>query len=199
MPKLEDLQIQRNPIQDSIGEIETRLLCVARFPCLKKLNGSPITPSEIQQSEIQYLEYFSKDVVKNGPQRHPRWNELCQKYGAPQVEQEKVVQKKRAAVKFVFNGRTIEKTVPLSMKIGTLNSHVTRMFKIQGTEIELAIQTGNYKTSLLYPEQTLLEVGCNDGSIIFAAKAGDMELNEDLQAKSFKIRSISQQIEKSDI
>ena len=199
MPKLEDLQVQRNPIQDKIGEVETRLLIVARFPYLKKLNGSPITPSELQQSEIQYLEYFSKDVALNGPQRHPRWEELCQKYGAPQVETEKVVQKKRAAVKFAFNGRTIEKTVPLSMKIGTLSSIITRMFKIQGNEIELAIQTGNYKTSLSYPEQTLLEVGCNDGSTIFAAKVGGMELDEELQAKSFKIRSISQQIEKNDI
>ena len=194
-PKIEDLEIQRNTIQEKMGEVEARLLCIARFPMLKKLNGSLISPSELKESELQYLEYFSKDVLLQGTNNHPRWNELCAKYGSPCIKYENIQQKKRVEITFVYENQTIKKTIPLSMKIGTLTSHVARMFKIQGTEIELAIQTGVYKSSLTYPEQTLNDVGCNDESIIFASKIGCMNLDENQQAKSFKIRSISHQIQ----
>lgn len=199
LPKLEDLSLQRNPFQEKIGEIEARMIIVVRFPSLKKLNGSNISPSELYQSEIQYLEYYAKDVAKNGPGHHQRWDELVKKFGAPSAPVEDKpapnTQKKKAAIKFVYGDKTIEKTIPLSMKIGLLSSRIPKLFKTTDTEIELAIETGNYKAYLPYPEQTLAEVGCTDGSIIYAGPKGEHLIDETEQAISFKIRSISEHIE----
>ena len=202
LPKLEDLSLQRNPFQEKIGEIEARMIIVVRFPSLKKLNGSNISPSELYQSEIQYLEYYAKDVAKNGASNHQRWDELVKKFGPPSVPTDDKPnpnnQKKKASIKFIYGDKTIEKTIPLSMKIGLLSSRIPKLFKTADTEIELAIETGNYKAYLPYPDQTLAEVGCTDGSIIYAGPKGEHLIDETEQAISFKIRSISEHIETND-
>ncbi|OHT09887.1 CAP-Gly domain containing protein [Tritrichomonas foetus] len=198
-PKLEDLSLQRNPFQEKTGEIEARMITVVRFPHLKKLNGSQIAPSELYQSEIQYLEFYAKDVAANGSAKHQRWDELVKKFGEPAMPVEKpVTQKKKATIKFVYGDQTITKTIPLSMKIGLLSSRIPKLFKVQEPELELAIETGNYKAYLSYPEQTLAEVGCTDESIIYAGKPGEHLIDETQQAISFKLRSISAHIETND-
>ena len=198
LPKLEDLSLQRNPFQEKTGEIEARMIIVVRFPHIKKLNGSPIASSELYQSEIQYLEFFAKDVALNGSAKHQRWDELVKKFGAPDVPIEKPVsQKKKVTVKLVFGEQTIQKTVPLSMKISLLSSVIQKLFKQKDTQLDLAIETGNYKGYLLYPEQTLAEVGCTDDSIIYAGRKGENIIDESQQAVMFKLRSISENIETS--
>lgn len=202
LPNLQDLSLQRNPFQEKIGEIEARMIVVVRFPSLKKLNGSNIQPSELYQSEIQYLEYYAKDVAVHGSDKHQRWDELVKKFGAPSAPVDSKPppnnQKKKATIKFVYGDKTIEKTIPLSMKIGLLSSRIPKLFKTTDTEIELAIETGNYKAYLPYPDQTLAEVGCTDGSIIYAGPKGENLIDETEQAISFKIRSISEHIETKD-
>ena len=199
-PVLEDLQIQRNPLQDNVGEIEARMILVARHVNIKKLNGSPITPAELYQSEIGYLEHYAREVAASGTAKHPRWDALVEKYGPPAMPVEKpaVDAKKRVKVTLVFGEERVEKTIPLTMKIGSLATNVARLFKVKGTEIELAIESGNYKTYLPYPEQTLAEVGCNDGSTIYAGRVGDHLFDEVQQARTFRLRSISEQINETE-
>ena len=199
-PALEDLQIQRNPLQDNVGEIEARMILVARHPNIKKLNGSPITPAELYQSEIGYLEHYAREVAAGGIAKHPRWEALVEKYGPPAMPVEKPAAdaKKRVKVTFVFGEERVEKTIPLTMKIGSLATNVARLFKVKGTELELAIESGNYKTYLPYPEQSLAEVGCTDGATIYAGRVGDHLFDEVQQARTFRIRSISEQINETD-
>jgi hypothetical protein len=196
-PVLDSLHIQRNPVQESLGEIEARLLTIARYPQLKLLNGSKITDSELYQSEIHYLQYFAAEVSQNGNSRHPRWNALVAKYGPPVVPVSAKVAdlKSRVKVRFSFGDQNVEKTIPLSMKVGALAANVARLFKVQTTEIELAIETGNYEAYLQYPEQTLAEMGCADGSVIHVGRIGDHLFDEAKQARSLRLRSISEQIE----
>lgn len=197
-PCIQELQCQRNPFISTIGEIEARMLTIARFPSIKKLNGSEVASTELFESCISYLNYFAADVAKNGKGDHPRWDALCEKYGAPAMPTQKSEQKKRVKVSFIFGDQKIEKTVPLSVKIGTLSSQVAKLFKVVGTELEMAIETDTYKTRIPYTEQTLAEVGCSDGSIIHVGKVGDHLFDEVEIARLFKIRSISQQIESNE-
>jgi hypothetical protein len=194
LQELEDFQMQRNPLQEAIGEIEARLILVARFPWLKRLNGSAITASELSQAEIHYLAHFAQQVAREGPSKHPRWAALVEKYGAPVVAAPEVERKVRATVEFCYGDERIRKTIPLSMKVGALSGNVARLMKLKQTEIELAIENGNYQTYLPYPEQSLAEVGCVDGSIIRVGRIGDHLFDVARQAKSFKIRSISEHI-----
>ena len=83
------------------------------------------------------------------------------------------------------------------MKISLLSSVIQKLFKQKDTQLDLAIETGNYKGYLLYPEQTLAEVGCTDDSIIYAGRKGENIIDESQQAVMFKLRSISENIETS--
>jgi hypothetical protein len=198
LPQLQELNLQRNPLQEVLGEIEARLIVIGRFPRVQKLNGSPVTPSEFRQAEIQYLQHFAADVAANGIARHPRWPELVAKYDAPAVPAAPTEKKRSVTVQFVYGEQQIQKVIPLTMKIGMLAGNVARLFKLKSTEIELAIENGNYQGYLPYPEQALSEVGCVDGSIIRVGKIGDHLFDQVKQAKSFKIRSISEQIAEGD-
>jgi hypothetical protein len=161
------------------------------------LNRSKILESELYQSEIHYLQYFAADVSQNGTSRHPRWEALVAKFGPPVVSAKaKVVDlKARAKVRFAFAAQNIEKTIPLSMKVGALSADIARLFGVQTTEIEHAIETVNYEPYLQYPEQTLAEMGCADGSVIHVARIGDHLFDEAKQARNLCIRSISEQME----
>lgn len=203
LSKLEDLSLQRNPFQEKIGEIEARMIVVVRFPFLLKLNGSQISPSERYQSEIQYLEFYAKDVASNGTAKHQRWDELVKKFGEPAMPVTQTApqskQKRKAAIKLVFKDRIIEKVLPLSMQVGTLQSRILQLFKVDLPEVDLAIENGNYKGYLTFPSQTLAEVGCVDGTIIYAAPKGEMIIDETQQATGVKLRSMTELIETNDM
>ena len=193
-PLLSKLNIQRNPIQETIGEIETRLLMIGRFNQLTYLNGSEIKEQEKMESEIHYLTYFAKEVSKGGKIKHPRWDDLVKRYGAPGIAEEKTDQKKKVKVKFIYGEKIIDKVIPLSMKVGTLCSLVGKLFK-EDTELEIGLETGGYKNRLRFPEQRLNEVGIGEESVIYVGKMDDHIFDEKPMAHDFKIRSLAAQLD----
>ncbi|KAI0076461.1 RNI-like protein [Panus rudis PR-1116 ss-1] len=86
-PQLESLKLTGNPVsEDSDLNKNVRQLVIARLPSLQTLDATPITTRERTDSEIYYLSYITKHWPPDEELRareHPRWKELCEKYGRP--------------------------------------------------------------------------------------------------------------------
>ncbi|KAF5330813.1 hypothetical protein D9619_005494 [Psilocybe cf. subviscida] len=98
-PSLESMVIKGNPLVagDESGK-RTRPLVVARIPSLTTLDGASISSRERTDSELFYISSImhagvASDEVRS--QQHPRWTELCAKYGRPdEVQNVQKVQNK---------------------------------------------------------------------------------------------------------
>ncbi|KAF5357752.1 hypothetical protein D9756_001444 [Leucocoprinus leucothites] len=84
-PSLESLALIGNPIMTDHSQ-DIRPLVIARLATLQVLDGAAISGKERRDAELYYLSY----IVNEGPmsddqrtQEHPRWQELCLKYGKP--------------------------------------------------------------------------------------------------------------------
>jgi hypothetical protein len=84
---LENLVIKGNTLVagDESGK-QTRPLVIARIPSLTTLDGASISSRERTDSELFYISSImhtgvASDEVRS--QQHPRWAELCAKYGRP--------------------------------------------------------------------------------------------------------------------
>jgi len=54
-PSLDSLRFQRNPVTESAGPTEMRMVVIARLPALRTLNGSEVRPRERSDAEKTYL------------------------------------------------------------------------------------------------------------------------------------------------
>ncbi|KAJ3522943.1 hypothetical protein NM688_g8801 [Phlebia brevispora] len=96
-PALESLVVTGNPLlENSETGPHARQFIIARVPTLIALDAATITPKERTDCELFYMSW----IAKHGPvdedakvREHPRWEELCEKYGRPyslaREEQEK--------------------------------------------------------------------------------------------------------------
>ncbi|KZV96199.1 RNI-like protein [Exidia glandulosa HHB12029] len=87
LPELKSLSLTQNPIMelDEHKQHATQFL-ITRIPTLETLNGSAIPPHARQDAELYYMTVVSKQQYATREDRlrdHPRWTELCQKYGEP--------------------------------------------------------------------------------------------------------------------
>lgn len=88
-PELESLKFIGNPlVEDPILGKNARQFTIARLSSLVTLDAAAISSRERTDSELLYLSYVST----NGPVdeaakclEHPRWKELCEKHGTPDV------------------------------------------------------------------------------------------------------------------
>lgn len=98
-PGLTGLRITHNPVYEipdaeskSSSTEDAHMFTIARLASLKSLNFTPITPSDRGNAEMFYLSRIAKqlasvpesaeDTVKA---QHPRYAELCEMYGEPDV------------------------------------------------------------------------------------------------------------------
>ncbi|KAF9454620.1 RNI-like protein [Macrolepiota fuliginosa MF-IS2] len=84
-PSLGSLTLIGNPVIADHAQ-NARPLVIARLATLQTLDGALISAKERRDAELYYLSH----VVNHGPvsdeercQEHPRWQELCSKYGKP--------------------------------------------------------------------------------------------------------------------
>ncbi|PGG96784.1 hypothetical protein AJ80_09788 [Polytolypa hystricis UAMH7299] len=106
IPSLTSLRISDNPLYDkppapsrvtNLPEYqmtvdEAYMLTLARLPSLKIMNYSTITPNERTNGELYYLSLIGKELSaypQSAEQRilasHPRYGELCDIYGTPDI------------------------------------------------------------------------------------------------------------------
>lgn len=106
-PGLQALRISGNPLYDKpvasstvtnlpekpMTVDEAYMLTLSRLSCLEVLNYSKITPNDRQNGELYYLSLIGKELSASSPTAerevlasHPRYGELCRKYGEPVVK-----------------------------------------------------------------------------------------------------------------
>lgn len=106
-PGLQALRISGNPLYDRpvapstitglpekpMTVDEAYMLTLARLSCLEVLNYSKITPKDRQNGELYYLSLIGKELSTSSPTAeseilasHPRYAELCEKYGEPVIK-----------------------------------------------------------------------------------------------------------------
>ncbi len=146
------------------------LFAIARLPSLTSLNHSFITPAERQNAELYYLSLIARELSAATPEEttqvlhnHPRYKDLCEKYGEPEL-----VTKARAArdpeagtlgariVRFTFwmggdgatgaDGAIVEKEkdIPRTIDIYQLKGIVGRLFGIRPLDCSLVWETGEW-------------------------------------------------------
>ena len=189
--ELRELRVQRNPLQEKEGEVDARLLTIGRFPFLLKLNGSEISSNERRDSEISYLTHFANEVYLNGSDNHPRWKELVEKYGEPAVTCIKKEEPKGINVILEYDGNEETQFLMPTITIEKVTQIAQNIFDLEDEELDLILQYKEYITKLSYPDQTLEDVGCIEGSVIHVRKEGEGEdlLNERKLAMNFRLRS----------
>jgi len=100
-PNLEHLRLSQNPLYTttntphgkSLSESDISLLIIARLPKLKSLNYSTVTGKEKLSGEKLYLSLIGEELsIAPTDQesviisKHPRYHELCEEYGDPNVQ-----------------------------------------------------------------------------------------------------------------
>ncbi|XP_067876646.1 tubulin-specific chaperone E [Heterodontus francisci] len=137
-----------------------RQLIIAKLGHLNVLNRTDISADERKGAELDYRKRFGKDWLKAGghhdPEQnrpdkefcaeHPRYQELIEKYGAPEVsemEQHKLFALKDQLLALTIrcpdnpDQKLLEKKLPGSMTIQKVRGLLHRLLKIPGAELKL--------------------------------------------------------------
>lgn len=189
---LTEIRVNRNPIQEIKGEVDVRMLTIARYPQITKLNGSSILDKERRDSEVFYLNHFANEVYQNGHEKHPRWEELVKKYGEPAVTCIKKEAPKNVKVILEYDGQEQEESFMPSITVEKVIQVAQNMFELEDEELEIVLEYKEYRAKLKYTEQSLADVGCIDGSILHIRKEGEADdlFNDRDLAKKFRNRSM---------
>ncbi|KAF8892438.1 hypothetical protein BD779DRAFT_1621101 [Infundibulicybe gibba] len=86
-PALRTLTLAGNPLMESLGQ-HGRPFTVARIPTLDVLDGAAISSRERIDCELFYMSQIAQSEIATEDERcqaHPRWQELCQKHGRPDL------------------------------------------------------------------------------------------------------------------
>ncbi|KAI0345299.1 outer arm dynein light chain 1 [Trametopsis cervina] len=198
-PILESLSLSGNPLsEDPETEKHSRQFTIARIPTLKALDAAAITPKERTDCELFYISHINNHSPQDEAERrrrHPRWTELCDKYGRPDLPQaarETTKQETLANRLFQVNVHqcsqppnpipTITKTVSLrvlpTMTLRTFRLKVLKMFDIRKMEqrsvkMWLAMPDGNHiDLASMDDAQDLAWLGFERDSDIFLYSSG---------------------------
>ncbi|KAK7694061.1 hypothetical protein QCA50_003637 [Cerrena zonata] len=186
-PNLESLKLTGNPVvEDTQPGKNTRQLTIARIPSIRTLDAAAISSRERTDSELYYLSYITKHGPLDESARcieHPRWKELCQKYGRPD-EQATSSQKKRdtlgnrlldikifrsvrsssSAIHSSTNHSELPLTEPMTLRV--LPTMTMRPFRLKVTKsYKLPRSAQNsFKLWLKMPHGALAELPADDDS-----------------------------------
>lgn len=87
-PELTAIRLIDNPLQtDSKHGKYYWQFTVARMPALEELDGTHISSKERRDCELFYINWISREGPKSEEEKrkqHPRWSELCNKWGRPE-------------------------------------------------------------------------------------------------------------------
>ncbi|XP_048223673.1 tubulin-specific chaperone E [Perognathus longimembris pacificus] len=163
--RLHTLSCIRNPLTQGGKEAQTtRQFIIARLGQLQTLNKCQILPEERRGAELDYLKAFGQawkkagghqDADKNRPDQeflaaHPRYQLLCDKYGAPEdgevsVQQPFMLKNQLLTLKIKYPSqleqKVLEKQLPDSMTIQKVKGLFSRLLKVPVSEILLSYES----------------------------------------------------------
>ncbi|XP_044275976.1 tubulin-specific chaperone E isoform X1 [Varanus komodoensis] len=169
LQRLQSLDCRNNPVMDTEENRETvKQLIIAKIGQLKFLNKSEIFPEERKGAELDYRKKYGLDWLKAGGNQdpnknhpseeflaaHPRFQLLCEKYGAPEdgeLKKEQPFSLKNQLLTLTFKcpdkpeQKPIEKKLPDSMTIQKVKGLLYRLLKIPGSELKLSYESSKMK------------------------------------------------------
>ncbi|KAL5116763.1 hypothetical protein ACEQ8H_005375 [Pleosporales sp. CAS-2024a] len=167
-PSLTSLRVSHNPLYEHLAAPDGRtltaddgyMLTLARLGNITTLNHSPISAKERLNAESYYLSMIAKQV-QFAPdamrdtilKTHPRYDWLCQEYGAPHVSSKKdAVNPNSLAARLLKihfylaadRDKTYVAEIPKSFTIYTVLGKVAKAFDMKPSEVKLVWETGDW-------------------------------------------------------
>ncbi|KAM3931184.1 tubulin-specific chaperone E isoform 1-T3 [Leptodactylus fuscus] len=191
---LQSLNCQNNPLMVSDKNPETvRQLIIAKIARLKILNRTEILPQERKGAELDYRKMFGKEWLKSGGNRdtdnnnpsmdflteHPRYNELIEKYGAPddaEIQQPQPFALKNQLLTLSIicpdkpDQKPIKKKLPDSMTVQKVKGLLYRLLKVPGSELKLSYESSKMEGKEIQLEndlKTLQFYSMENGDCVF--------------------------------
>ncbi|KAF9772629.1 hypothetical protein IL306_009662, partial [Fusarium sp. DS 682] len=163
-PGLVGLRIGHNPFYDAAdadakasSSEESHMLTVARLASLKSLNFSQITPADRTNAEMFYLSRIAKQLAaapENAEQdvlvNHPRYKDLCEIYGEPNIVRRLEVNSAFLEARLVTVGFHLQdgeekvKKIPKSYDIYAVKGIAGKLFGLSPLKIGLIWETGEW-------------------------------------------------------
>lgn len=166
-PGLTGLRLAHNPVSDirddsnltkATTSEDAHMFTIARLAPLKSLNFTAISPSDRANAEMFYLSRIAKhlasvpesaeDSVKS---QHPRYAELCEIYGEPDVIRREEVnpaflEARLVSVTFYHPGEDIRKTsrIPKSFDVYSVKGVAGKLFELKPLGLRLIWETGEW-------------------------------------------------------
>ncbi|KAF4470322.1 hypothetical protein FALBO_2770 [Fusarium albosuccineum] len=167
------LRIGHNPFYDAVdidakasSAEESHMLAVGRLASLKSLNFSVITPADRTNAEMFYLSRIAKQlaaVPEDGEAEvlalHPRYAELCEMYGEPNIVRRLEVnpaflEARLITVGFHISGGEEKVTqVPKSFDIYAVKGVAGKLFGLSPLKLGLIWETGEWDPVAGFDEQ----------------------------------------------
>ncbi|KAF7213324.1 tubulin-specific chaperone E isoform X1 [Nothobranchius furzeri] len=156
LPSLKKLSCRGNRLVSSDGNPATaNQMLIAKLGQLVTLNGCEIEPLERRGAELDYIKMFGEEWLKAGgpghpsthfTNQHPRYQELINKYGAPEEGELKkpgpsVLKNQLLKITFTFpddsSRKPIEKRLPASMVVQKVKGLLYRLLKVPPSDLRL--------------------------------------------------------------
>ncbi|KAF2862823.1 L domain-like protein, partial [Piedraia hortae CBS 480.64] len=155
-PNLKHLRTAGNPLYNSLFSAEGAplapedgyMLTISRFPNLETLNYSKVTPKDVLNAEVYYLNQIAKEIALVPPadvgrvkERHPRYSALCAEYGEPVLTLQKPEPTGAAArlivITFTLGKKVWEEALPRSFDMYEVYGIVGKRLKISPLKLKL--------------------------------------------------------------
>ncbi|KKA27243.1 hypothetical protein TD95_003170 [Thielaviopsis punctulata] len=174
-PGLLSLRLAHNPVyeanasggtnqQTRIVSEESHMVTIGRLAQIRTLNFVSIAPDDRANAEMFYLSRIARDLASvteddlPGHQavlaQHPRYEELCGIYGAPDVVRRKqinteLLEARLVAVTFYTTAdeaqpQTVVRRIPKSFDMYAVKSVAGRLFGMAPTAVKLTWETGEW-------------------------------------------------------
>lgn len=155
----------RNPLTAGSKDSQTtRQFIIARIGQLKTLDRCQILPEERRGAELDYRKAFGNEWKKAGGHQnpdknrpneeflaaHPRYQFLCQKYGAPEdgelkTQQPFILKNQLLTLKIRYpdqlDQKVLEKQLPDSMTIQKVKGLLSRLLKVPVSQLLLSYES----------------------------------------------------------
>ncbi|KAK0389570.1 hypothetical protein NLU13_3145 [Sarocladium strictum] len=163
-PGLTGLRITHNPVYDvksddtkGSSSEEAHMFTIARLAVLRSLNFSEITSDDRMNAEMFYLSRIAKQLAavpesaeNTVKAQHPRYRELCEIYGEPDVIRSDEVnpsflEARLLTVTFTCEGKgKVTKRIPKSFDIYAVKGIAGGLFGLPPLKLRLVWETGEW-------------------------------------------------------
>ena len=162
-PGLTALRISHNPVYDikdadtkASSSEESHMFTIARLASLKSLNFTPVTATVRTNAEMFYLSRIAKQLAtvpepaeSSIIEQHPRYAELCEIYGEPDVIRREEInpsflEARLITVGFHYHGQGKTARIPKSFDVYAVKGMAGKLFSLPPLKLGLVWETGEW-------------------------------------------------------